>query len=322
MEIVFLGTSSGTPTRTRNVSAIAVRRDNSKFWSLVDCGEGTQQQILRTNLALNSLQAIFITHVHGDHCYGLPGLLASASMAGRTDPLWIIGPPEIKVFLDAVQLNTQLRLPYSLRFICTEDVADSFTHQDIDFDVETVALSHRVPSFAYVFSEKNIQPKLDVEKLQQAGIIQGPLWGRIQQGEDSTLPDGRLIQAKNFLQSSRSPRKIIIAGDNDTPGLLAECAKTAQVLVHESTYTHEVAIKVGSEPQHSSAKIVAQFADECAIENLVLTHFSPRYQDNVAYSPSIADIEAEAKNFYHGNLFLAKDFDIFHLDKMGCLDEI
>jgi len=112
MEITLLGTSSGTPTKTRNVSGTAIRKANSKSWYLVDCGEGTQHQILRTNLSLNHLQTIFITHIHGDHCYGLPGLLASAALSGRTVPLTIVGPRAINDFFTAIQKTTQLRLSY------------------------------------------------------------------------------------------------------------------------------------------------------------------------------------------------------------------
>jgi len=114
MEIVFLGTSSGVPTKTRNVSATVVKRQDKKAWFLVDCGEGTQHQILHTKLALNHLSAIFITHVHGDHCFGLPGLLASASMSGRTEPITVIAPTEIKSFILSSQKVSDTFLTFEL----------------------------------------------------------------------------------------------------------------------------------------------------------------------------------------------------------------
>ena len=123
MEVIFLGTSSGVPTKHRNVTAIAVKMLKSKSWYLVDCGEGTQHQILHTNLSLNNLQAIFITHVHGDHCYGLPGLLASAAMSGRTNSLTIIGPGNIREFIENTQKTTQMRLSFNINFIDVEKVS-------------------------------------------------------------------------------------------------------------------------------------------------------------------------------------------------------
>lgn len=320
MEILFLGTSSGTPTKTRNVSAVALKYKNSKSWSLVDCGEGTQHQILNTSLSLINLQSIFITHVHGDHCYGLPGLLASASMLGRTTELLIVGPDSIKDYVENIQKTTQLRLSYDINFI---NVESSFgLLNDQEFTVETVKLSHRVPSFAFVFSEKNIAGKLNIPKLEKDGIEPKTHWGDIQKGLDVLLPDGRKISGADYLLAARKPRKIIIAGDNDNPELLAEESKSADVLVHEATYTESTAIKIGKGPQHSSAKQVAQFAEENMLSSLILTHFSPRYQSNHDLNPSIKDIENEALQYYSGNLFLADDFDVYHLDITGKLAKI
>ena len=315
-----MGTSSGTPTRSRNVSGIAIRKAHSKNWCLIDCGEATQHQILHTRLSLNNLQAVFITHVHGDHCYGIPGLLASATMSGRTDPLWLIGPSQIKELVDAIRKTTQLKLGYELIHISIEKMHPPFSN--VEFCVEAVELSHRVPSFAYCFSEMNLERKLDIEKLERDHIEAGPIWGQIQKGLDVVLPNGQTILADNYRLESQRPRKIIISGDNDSPNLLANSAKTANVLVHEATYTHEVATKIGPEPQHSSARMVAQFAHDIGIENLVLTHFSPRYQPNNNDTPSIADIEQEAKSAYRKTLFLANDLDRFLLNKHGELVKV
>ncbi|MDP8314836.1 MAG: ribonuclease Z [Candidatus Celaenobacter antarcticus] len=316
MEIIFLGTSSGTPTRTRNVSGIAIKMINSKSWNLVDCGECTQHQILKTNLTLNNLQAIFITHVHGDHCYGLPGLLASTAMSGRTDPLTIIAPGKLKSFLENAQKVTQTRFSYEINFISIEDISKFIEVEE--FDIEVVNLSHRVSSYAFGFIEKNIKPKLNIKKLKKEGIDPGPAWGTLQNREDVLLPGGKKLKSQDYLLEERKPRKIIVSGDNDDPWLLSECSKSAQVLVHEATYTYEVAEKM-AKAQHSSAKLVSLFAKELSIPNLVFTHFSPRYQSVNTTGPSIKDIENEAREFYDGNLFLANDFDVFHLNLNGKL---
>ncbi|MDM8560211.1 ribonuclease Z [Candidatus Parabeggiatoa sp. HSG14] len=320
MEFIFLGTSSGTPTKKRNVSGVAVKKASSKSWFLVDCGEGTQHQILLTNLSLNNLQVIFITHVHGDHCYGLPGLLASATMSGRTDSLTIIGPSAIKEFVESTQKTTQMKLSYEINFIDIETISELIDVKE--FDIEVVELSHRVLSFAYAFIEKNIKCKLNIGKLKKEGIQAGPVWGDLQDEKDVLLPNGKKLKSRDYLLEKRKPRKIIVSGDNDNPSLLADCAKQTNVLIHEATYTKEVADRVGKEPQHSSAKIVAQFAMDSSIANLVLTHFSPRYQGVYNNGASIEDIKREAMDYYNGNLFLANDLDVFSLDKNGKLVKI
>jgi len=319
MEIVFLGTSAGTPTKTRNVTGLAIHRVNSKKWCLVDCGEGTQHQLLHTKLSLTQLQAIFITHIHGDHCYGLPGLLASAAMQGRTEPLWIVGPSKIQAFIELMQTAVHLNLNYDIKYKCIDESDTILGDLGIEFDVETINLSHRVPSVAYSFSENRLSNKLDVEKLAQDKITRGKLWGELQQGLDVQLDDGRIIFAQDYLLPLQNPRKIIISGDNDDPSLLTQAAKTANLLVHEATYTEDIAIKVGAGPQHSYAKLVAQFAHDINLDNLVLTHFSPRYQNAINSSPSIFDIENEARSVYHNKLFLANDLDRYILNKQGDL---
>lgn len=317
MEIIFLGTSSGVPTKTRNVSGLAIRKAHSRRWSLVDCGEGTQQQILKTNLSLNKLQTIYITHVHGDHCYGLPGLLASASMSSRTDPLIIVAPSPIENFINATQECTDLKLSYEIIFVDVKDTTVGVSSPAIDvqeFDVQSIELSHRVPSYAYAFSEKNVVRKLNHVKLMQEDIEPGPEWSQIQKAETVTLSDGRIVNGNDYLLPERVPRKIVVAGDNDCPELLAQAASSANVLVHEATYTEEVAKKVGAGPQHSYAGLVAKFAEKTAIPHLILTHFSARYHDSLDISSSIMEVEDEARQYYSGTLFLANDFDVYQLN--------
>lgn len=320
MELRFLGTSSGTPTKTRNVTALAIKRRQSRGWYLVDCGEGTQHQILRTPLSLQALRGIFITHVHGDHCYGLPGLLASAALAGRTEPLPLAGPRAIQAYLQAVCEHTQLHLPYEIDFRAVDETpADASVWSDASFDVSAHPLSHRVPSFAYAFSEAAAEPQLDAAALEAQGLPRGPLWGQLQRGEPVQLPSGEWLQAQAFLRPARAPRRIVVAGDNDTPALLHDVCRQAQVLVHEATYTEAALAKAGPQPQHSSAARVAQAATAAQLPNLVLTHFSARFTDDTTRSPSIADIDAEARTGYAGRLFMARDFDVFVLDSDGVL---
>jgi ribonuclease Z len=311
MELTFLGTSSGTPTKLRNVSALALQPENSKRWFLVDCGEGTQHQLLHTSLSLKTLAAICITHVHGDHCYGLPGLLASAAMSGRREPLVLIAPAPVHEFFRAVQQATDLYLPYELQFI---DVGTLDSWACEHYVISKAVLSHRVPSWAYVFTEADSAAQLDMAKLQAEGIPQGQLWGQIKQGRDVEWQGGLLVAA-DYLLPAEKGRKLVVGGDNDTPELLTQACEDAQVLVHEATYTLDVAEKVGPDVQHCAAARIAEFAEAVALPNLVLTHFSPRYQENIAKPPFIADIGAEAAARYRGNLWLAEDFARYRLAK-------
>ncbi|MFZ6778087.1 MBL fold metallo-hydrolase [Undibacterium sp. Ji83W] len=318
VDILFLGTSAGAPTRQRNVTGLALLPDQGSEWYLVDCGEATQHQILNTSLSIHGLQAIFITHVHGDHCYGLPGLLASAAMNGRKTPLHIIAPAGIQNWLQVTHAMSESFLPYELIFT---DVENMDAWQDHAVTVQAVKLSHRVPSHAYRFSEKHTEAVLDTAKLQALGVPAGPLWGRLKKGED-VIHDGKNLASRDYLHQPYPLRAIIVGGDNDQPGLLLEASQQAQVLVHEATYTDEVAEKVGARVQHCSAAAVASFAATAALPNLVLTHFSARYQHDSARSPFIGDIEVEARAHYQGNLFLAEDFARFRLDKTGVLSRI
>ena len=307
MEFQFLGTSAGTPTRARNVTGLALRT-GARSWVLVDCGEGTQHRILRTGYSLMSLTAVFITHIHGDHCYGLPGLLASAGLLNRTAPLLIVGPPSVRRFVNAVRETTELALPYAIDFIDVEEAMDIDALPELA--VRTTELSHRVPTFAYSFTEKQVERRLDIDKLRRDGIPSGPGWGQLQAGQDIVLPDGTPVRSADYVQQPRKPRKLIVAGDNDTPSLLADAAAGADVLVHEATYTEAILDKVGPAPMHSSAKRVADFAHAVQLPNLVLTHFSPRYH-------ALGEIEQEARAAYTGRLFLARDLERYALDRQG-----
>jgi ribonuclease Z len=313
MDLVFLGTSSGTPTKQRNVTALALVADSGKGWYLVDCGEATQHQLLHTPLSLNNLRAICITHVHGDHCFGLPGLLASAAMAGRTAALPIIAPQGIEAWIRATLELTTTFLPFALEFIPTESFG---SWQDTQWAVHSTPLSHRVPSYAYSFTELQVEPHLDTTQLAADGVPQGPIWGRLKQGED-VVHAGRTLRSADYLSYPHPARKIVVGGDNDTPALVHTLCQGAQVLVHEATYTQAVADRSGAGYQHSAAARVASFAESAGLPHLVLTHFSPRYQFDPGLSPSIADIQAEAAAAYAGQLFLAEDFARFRLERSG-----
>src|SRR5450830_549444 len=312
-KLTFLGTSSGVPTRYRNVTSLAVQPSTSRDWWMVDCGEATQHRLQRVPLSVHDLAGICITHVHGDHSYGLPGLLASASMTGRKRPLLLIAPPAIKAWIDATLLHTELFLTYPLIHI---DVNSSdIVHQAAGLSISRHALSHRANSVAFRFALESSKWKLDKAALQARGLPSGPAWGQLHAGNDVQLDDGSIVLAADFRITRTDKAAIVIGGDNDTPSLLADACADAQLLVHEATYTEAMLQKVGPGPTHSSVQRVAQFAESVRLPNLILTHFSARYHN----ADGMAELEAEARLHYSGELFLARDFDSYELDAAGVL---
>ena len=337
LQLTFLGTSAGVPTKQRNVTALAVECLNpflnadkaqsrkNRPWVLIDCGEGTQHQLLHTKLSLSQLQLICITHVHGDHCYGLPGLLASAAMSGRTQPLTLIAPKAIAKMLDTLSITTELYFPFVVNFVAIEDLqqADgSYKVQTLQLgsahqiDIDITALSHRVPSYGFGITQNIGRRVLDTERLKKDGIAAGQAWGQLQQGKDVTLETDEILRAADYTQLHNQRTKVVVAGDNDAPERLQETLKDAALLVHEATYVQAQLEKVkgnnkGYDPMHSSAAQVAKAASAMGIQQLILTHFSARYQsfeDASSDMPNMAHIRADAEAYYSGALWLAADF--------------
>ena len=315
MRLTFLGTSAGMPTKERNVTALALAVDDSRHWYLVDCGEATQHQLLHCPYTLNNLQAIFITHVHGDHMYGLPGLLTSASMQGRTQPLHICAPEGVETFVRcALECSDVYDLPYELNFIRC-DQAD-FAFADGNMAVTAHELSHRVPSFAYRFNEHTHSTRLDTDKLDHLGVPRGELWGQLQSGKPVYLEDGSEVLPEQVMLPPPPARTVIIAGDNNRPELLLDTLKGADLLVHEATMTQEVLDRVGPVWMHSSARMVAEVAQQSGIPNLILTHFSGRYRLSSEDKESCVEVlRAEAEQFFDGKVQLARDLGCWELSQ-------
>ncbi len=316
MNLTLLGTSSGAPTRQRNVSATAVQPERGRAWVLVDCGEATQHQLLRTRLSPLKLDAILITHVHGDHCYGLPGLLASCQLNGRTEPLTLVGPAAVWAYLQAVIEHTEMRVDYPLRFV---EASDALVLELGGFRITAARLSHRTECWAYRLQEAQVPVKLDTARLQAEGIMPSPLYGQLQRGETLTLEDGRQLEGRDYCIPSYPARAVVVGGDNDRPELLADACRGVQLLVHEATYTEAVLQQVGPEPQHSSAERVARFAQQAGVPALLLTHFSPRYllRPRRERDLPVEALRIEAQRHYSGRLFLAEDFETYSIRRDG-----
>ncbi|TMV50288.1 ribonuclease Z [Paenibacillus mesophilus] len=279
MELYFLGTGAGMPSKERNVTAVALTLydERGTMW-LFDCGEGTQHQILRSPLKASRLEFIFITHLHGDHVYGLPGLLTSRSNQGGTTPLTLFGPPGLEAMLEPVLRFSQAHLSYELSY---REVREGLVFEDDRFEVTCAKLDHRIDSYGYRIVEKDKPGKLDAAKLKEQGIPPGPLFGKIKDGETVTLPDGTIIDGKAFIGPPIPGRKIVILGDTRKCEAAVVLSADADVLVHEATFDSSMEA-LAETYYHSTAKEAALTAKRAGAKQLILTHISSRYQEDEA----------------------------------------
>jgi ribonuclease Z len=272
VRLTLLGTSSAIPARERGLQAVALRLDDGRVW-LVDCGEGTQHRLLATDLRPSRLERVLLTHLHGDHCFGLPGLLATLGMLGRSAPLALAAPTGVRSWLDATLRTAALRLPYPLEVTELEapgPVAGG------DPSIEAVGLVHRVPSYAYVIREAPRRGHLDVARARRAGVQEGPLLGALAAGRAVVLPDGHTVASEDVLGPARPGRVVVVCGDSLDSRALIDAAPDCDVLVHECTYDASRDAQA-REWMHSTTAMVADLARAVRPRLLVLTHFSTRY---------------------------------------------
>ncbi|MEB3359140.1 MAG: ribonuclease Z [Synechococcales bacterium] len=308
MQITFLGTSSGVPTRSRNVSSIALRLpQRSEVW-LFDCGEGTQHQILRSDIKISQISRIFITHMHGDHIYGLMGLLASCGLAGNPSRIDVYGPPKLGDYLRAAGRYSQTHFSYPVK---VHTVQPGLVFEDEEFTVHCTELTHRVPAFGYRIAEKDRPGHFDVERAKALGIPPGPIYGRLKNGERIDLPDGRIINGADLCGPTQIGRKFIYCTDTIFCENAVELAQDADVLVHEATFSHRDA-ELAYQRLHSTSTMAAQVALAAQVRQLIMTHFSPRYAPG--NDITLDDLLAEAQAIFP-NTRMAHDFFVYDIPK-------
>lgn len=318
MIISFLGTGSGAPTTKRNVSATAITFRNSGKWWLFDCGEGTQHQLLRSPLKVSQLEKIFITHLHGDHIFGLLGLLASRSLAARVETgIDIYGPPGLQKYVQAVQAASPMHIGYPL---VIHTIEPGMILETDELTVTCAPVQHRVPCFAYAMEEKPVTGAFQVEKAKALGIPSGPLYGALKRGETVVLPDGRSIDGKMLVGPMQSGRKVVVSGDTMPCDALIHLAHGADLLIHEATYVHahlELAVRAA----HSTARQAAAIAEAAKVKKLILTHISSRYDDPEGEWTGERLLEEARCTF--PNTELAADFWQYELKRpRGILEEL
>ena len=301
MQITFLGTSAGVPTRSRNVSGVALRLpQRAEFW-LFDCGEATQHQLLRSDLKISQLKRILITHMHGDHVFGLMGLLATAGLAGHAQRVDVYGPAGLDQYLRACSEHTHTRFPYPVE---VHQVQPGIVFEDEEFKVSCGPLKHRAPTFGYRVDEKERPGRFDVEKAAALGIPAGPIYSQLKRGERVTLPDGREVDGADFCGPVEKGRSVAYCTDTIYCESAVELARDADVLIHEATYAH-LDEELAYRSLHSTSIMAARVALAAQARLLVLTHFSPRYAPGNPIEPK--DLLREARAIFP-NTELAADF--------------
>jgi ribonuclease Z len=281
MKIIPLGTSSGKPTLHRNVSALAVVGEGE--WWLFDCGEGTQMQIARAGLSPQKLVGIFISHLHGDHFNGLPGLLSSMALDNREKQLTLVSPAGVREYLDLTARLKICFVNYPLNLLeFTErsfaDKAEKLVYESSRFTVVTRPLDHRIFALGFRLEEKIKPGRFNLERARELGIPAGPLYAQLQSGKSVTLADDRIIHPDEVLGEPR-PGKVVSYCLDTRPCINAtKLAAEADWLIHEATYTDDH-IEEAHHFGHSTAIQAAEIAAEAKAKQLLLTHFSSRYTD-------------------------------------------
>lgn len=302
MKLTFLGTGAGSPSLTRNVSSVGLQWPQRASLWLFDAGEGTQQQVLRSPLKLSQLEQIYVTHLHGDHVFGLPGLLASRSSAQDVgSPVTIFGPPGLEEWLRVTLRLTATGLKYPLIF---ETVTDGLIYEDDTREVRCRLLAHRIASYGYAVREKPRPGTFDAARAAALGVPFGPLFGRLKSGETITLPDGRTVNGNDLVGPMRPGRKVVLCGDTGISPAAVELASGADVLVHEATFGSAEADRAAASG-HSTAAGAATVAREAGVGTLILTHVSARYESDS--QPRLGELLAEAQAIFP-NTLLARDF--------------
>lgn len=291
MEVVFLGTTAAVPSVERGHTANAIKyRDEVILW---DCGEGTQRHLIKSKLSYMKIKKLFVTHFHGDHFLGMPGLIQTMSFAGREEPLFVYGPPGIEELLKHVLALGE----YTLKFdVIAQDLDDNTVIDDEFYTIRAVPVQHHSKAFGLIFEEKKGREFIP-KKAEALGLKPGPLYSKLQRGE-SVVFEGKTIMPDDVLGQKKKGHKIVYSSDTRPCDTIVKACKDA-LLIHDGTF--ETSLKENAlETRHSTCAEAAKVAKDGGAESLYLTHISPRYKDTGA-------LIDEAKKIFP-NSYIATDF--------------
>jgi ribonuclease Z len=297
LDVLFLGTAGAVPTAQRAPAGYLVRRGGERI--LVDCGEGTQRQMLRSSAGLADIDLALITHFHADHVLGLPGLLKTLSLRARDQPLTIYGPAGLRALMGSLdRVIGRLSFPLSLEELRPGDSVGRHGYR-----VEPFATDHHVASLGYALCEDIRPGRFDMETATALGVPFGPLCGALQRGETVTLESGAVVTPEQVMGPARPGRRLVFSGDTRPCDGTREAAAAADLLIHEATFLDEERDRA-RETGHSTAAEAAQLAADAQVAMLALTHLSTRY--------SGGQIRREARTLFPQTV-VPRDFDIVEL---------
>lgn len=269
MEVLFLGTSGAVPTPERGLSATLIKRGGERV--LVDCGEGTQRQLMRAGVGINQIGAIALTHLHADHYLGLPGMLKTWELWGRQEPVAVYGPKGLGAM---VSLFKRI-IGYTTYQVAYHEIEPGFATERDGWRLEALRTDHRVASVGWRFVEEPRPGRFDVERARALGVTPGPDFGKLQRGEAVPGATG-LVSPDQVLGPGRAGRRVVVTGDTRPCDAVAEASRGADVLVHDATFSNEAADRA-RETYHSTAAEAAKLALDAGVRLLALTHLSFRH---------------------------------------------
>lgn len=286
-EVTILGSSSATPMFNRNPTS-QLLNCNEKYY-LIDCAEGTQQQLIKFNLKASKIDYIFISHLHGDHYFGLIGLLSSLHLNGRIKPLHIFAPKALQEILELQFKHSDTHLKYELIYTVTDPTKSEVIFENNDVSVQTILLNHRIPCTGFKFTEKKRLRKLLIEKLEQ-DQVSIELYPLLKRGVDLDLPDGTTLKNIDYTTDSAVPKSYAYCSDTLYDQSYFDTIKNCDTLYHEATFLHEM-LDRARETHHTTALQAAEVAKTVGAKKLLIGHFSSRYK-------TLSELLDEAKTVF------------------------
>jgi ribonuclease Z len=274
MRVIFLGTAGSVPTSARSLPAVLIKRQNEQL--MFDCGEGVQRQMIKAKAGFHRKTKIFVSHMHGDHVLGLPGLLQTMALMGRQKKLEVYGPEGIRQFVECVRESLQFGLTFTVEI--HEVYGSGVICEEKAYTVEAARSNHVVSGLAYAFVEKLRPGKFYPEKARALGVPEGELWSKLQRGDKVKLANGRLVSPEEVMGLPRKGRKIVYTGDTRPFKGFAKFAAGADLVIHEATLDDALSEKAEVDG-HSTPSQAGQQAKKAKAKKLVLTHISARYAD-------------------------------------------